>query len=350
MLLTITQASGDKELKGIYLSKALTCMKFFLYKQKCFFIKETDIFGHIVVWTNNTSDIDHFTPQHTVFEQSAACLSVFLELLPGLKLFAILWHTGWTETVAWTWSTIIRLQYLEVFSPKMYKFLVVKYIFISTLFKKSEGDIVIASVRLSVRPSAMLSPPKPLDEIQPNLMCELLTWMGRATSNICLAPPPGALGRGQKVKYHFISITKSISKIFNQTLCVYSQMKDTKHIRRDFYSAALVMPKGWDLGWLGAKIKFCPAVCPLCYLLLNHWTKFNQIRCVSYSYKWGMQRQFFLPRPVGPWGEVKISNIILFQLQSQFQRFLYQTLCVYSQMKDTKHIRWDFYSAALVMP
>ena len=29
-----------------------------------------------------------------------------------------------------------------------------------------------------------------------------------------LAPPPGALGRGQKVKYHLISITKSISKIF----------------------------------------------------------------------------------------------------------------------------------------
>ena len=29
-----------------------------------------------------------------------------------------------------------------------------------------------------------------------------------------LAPPPGAVGRGQKVKFHLISITKSISKIF----------------------------------------------------------------------------------------------------------------------------------------
>ena len=38
--------------------------------------------------------------------------------------------------------------------------------------------------------------------------------MGRAASNFFLAPPPGALGRGQKVKYHLISITKSISKIF----------------------------------------------------------------------------------------------------------------------------------------
>ena len=60
----------------------------------------------------------------------------------------------------------------------------------------------------------MLSPPKPLDEIHPNLVCELHTLMGHATSNIFTAPPPGALGRCQKVKYHLISITKSISKIF----------------------------------------------------------------------------------------------------------------------------------------
>ena len=30
-------------------------------------------------------------------------------------------------------------------------------------------------LRPSVRSSVMLSPPKPLDEIQPNLVCELLT-------------------------------------------------------------------------------------------------------------------------------------------------------------------------------
>ena len=39
--------------------------------------------------------------------------------------------------------------------------------------------------------------------------------MGCATSNFFCPPlPPGALERGQKVKYHLISITKSISKIF----------------------------------------------------------------------------------------------------------------------------------------
>ena len=66
------------------------------------------------------------------------------------------------------------------------------------------------------------------------------------------------------------------------------------------------------------------------------WTKFNQVWCVSYSHEWGVQRQFFWPRPLGPWGGVKRSNIIKFQLQSQFQRFLFQTLCVFSQMKDTR--------------
>ena len=37
---------------------------------------------------------------------------------------------------------------------------------------------------------------------------------GACNIKIFLAPPPGVLGRGQKVKYHLISITKSISKIF----------------------------------------------------------------------------------------------------------------------------------------
>ena len=64
----------------------------------------------------------------------------------------------------------------------------VKNFIIPTLFLKSEGDIVIAFVCPSVCQSAgmsvMLSPPKPLDEIQPNSECELLTSMRRATANL----------------------------------------------------------------------------------------------------------------------------------------------------------------------
>ena len=36
-----------------------------------------------------------------------------------------------------------------------------------------------------------------------------------------------------------------------QTLCVFSQMKATKHIIQDFHSVAWVMPQEWDFGALG---------------------------------------------------------------------------------------------------
>ena len=51
----------------------------------------------------------------------------------------------------------------------------------------------------------------------------------------------------------------------------------------------------------------------------------------------------------GPKGQISL-NIIKFQLQSQFQRFFNQTVCVFSHMKDIKHIRRDFHLAAWVMP
>ena len=56
---------------------------------------------------------------------------------------------------------------------------------------------------------------------------------------------------------------------------------------------------------------------------------------------------------VPPWGlgeGPKRSNIIKSQLLNQFQRFLTQNLCVFSQMKYIKHIRRDFHWTAWVMP
>ena len=53
------------------------------------------------------------------------------------------------------------------------------------------------------------------------------------------------------------------------------------------------------------------SVRPSRYLLLNHWTKFNQIWCVGCSHEWGVQRHiFFWPHPLGPRGGAKRSNII----------------------------------------
>ena len=86
---------SKKELKEMLLSKALTCMNFFLYEHDFLFYHEDGYFGYIIVWKIYTSHTDHFTPQQTAFLHSAACLLVVFELLPGFIPFTILWHIGW---------------------------------------------------------------------------------------------------------------------------------------------------------------------------------------------------------------------------------------------------------------
>ena len=58
--------------------------------------------------------------------------------------------------------------------------------------------------------------------------------------------------RGQKIKYHSVSITK----FSYQNLCLFSQIKDIKHIKQDFNSVAWVVPQGRDLGVLGGQFFF----------------------------------------------------------------------------------------------
>ena len=144
------------------------------------------------------------------------------------------------------------------------------------------------------------------------------------------SPPPGALGRGQKVKYNLISITKSISKIFIPNFVCVLTNERYKIYQMGFLFCCLGHALGWDLVYLGATIKFRPAICPLCYLLLNHWTKFNRIWCVSYSHEWGAQCQFFFgPAPWDP-GEGSKGHIS-FNLNHKvnFKDF-YSKLCVSS--------------------
>ena len=64
------------------------------------------------------------------------------------------------------------------------------------------GSLGVKNEILSIRLSVMLSPPKLLDQIQPNLVCELLTCIGRAKAKSFFAQPTGALGRDQEVKYY----------------------------------------------------------------------------------------------------------------------------------------------------
>ena len=121
---------------------------------------------------------------------------------------------------------------------------------------------------------------------------------------------------------------------------------------------------------------------PLCYILLNHLTKFNRIWCVSYSHEWGPQRQFLLPRPLVPWLGLKRSksfNLILIT-KSISMIFIPNFVCVLTieiyktyqtgfsfccpvhapgmgfwgarvaqRVKKIKHIRLDFYSVAWIM-
>ena len=150
-----------------------------------------------------------------------------------------------------------------------------------------------------------------------------------AQCNFFLTPPPWALGKGQKIKYHLISITKSISKIFIPNfVCVLTNERYKTYQTGFFFSVAWVMPCGtW--GYIGAKIKFRPAVCPLCYLLLNHWTKFYQIWCVSYSHVWGAQRKKNLGLPPGALGSgQKVKYHLIAITKSISKIFIPNFVCV----------------------
>ena len=148
--------------------------------------------------------------------------------------------------------------------------------------------------------------------------------MNGARNGTFFGPAPWGPGEGPKgqISLNIIKIQfqSQFQRFLNQTLCVFSEMKDIKHIRRDFHLAAWVMRQGWDLGvpW-GVWDHFFP--------------KFNQIWCVSYLHECHMHRHHFLA-PLGPLGGAKRSNIIKSELLSQFQRFLNQTLCIFSRMKD----------------
>ena len=75
--------------------------------------------------------------------------------------------------------------------------------------------------------------------------------MGRATAKTFLAPSLGP-GEGSKGQTSFnFNYKVNFKDFLYQTWCVFSQIKDTQHIRWDFYSVAWVMSQVWDFGALG---------------------------------------------------------------------------------------------------
>ena len=76
--------------------------------------------------------------------------------------------------------------------------------------------------------------------------------MNEACNSTFFAPPHWAHGKGQKVKISILQLQSQFQRFLYQTLCVFSQMKDIKHIERDFHSVAWVMhAPGVGLGVLG---------------------------------------------------------------------------------------------------
>ena len=132
-----------------------------------------------------------------------------------------------------------------------------------------------------------------------------------AQGKFFFGPAPWGPGEGSKGQISFNFNYKVNFKDFYSKLCVCSHKWKIQNISDGYFILSSgSCPRGGTWGNLGAKIEFRPAVCPLCYLL-NHWKKINQIWCVSYSHEWGARRKKnFWPRPLGPWGGVKRSNII----------------------------------------
>ena len=130
-------------------------------------------------------------------------------------------------------------------------------IFIPTpFFKKGRGYCN------RLRPSL----PRLFDKIQSNLVVSYSNEWGVQNHN-CLASPPVILGKRPKgqislnfnYKVNFkafftFQLQSQIQRFLYQTLCVFSQMKDRKHIEPNFHFVSCVMPKEWDLGCLGQNL------------------------------------------------------------------------------------------------
>ena len=76
---------------------------------------------------------------------------------------------------------------------------------------------------------------------------------GTSNGTIFLVPRPWGLGEGPKGQISLNLNYSQFQRLLNQTLRVFSQMKDIKHFRREFYSVAWVIPQGRNLRVIGVK-------------------------------------------------------------------------------------------------
>ena len=137
-------------------------------------------------------------------------------------------------------------------------------------------------------------------------------------------PAPWGPGEGSKGQISFNSNYKVNFKDFCTKLCACSHKWKIQNISEGFWFCRLGHAPGvglWGTGGAKSKKK-----------------NFQTWSCgISNQRGWPAEQNaskiFILRSNWWPWGEVNRSNIIEFRLTCQFQRFLYQTLCVLYKWK-----------------
>ena len=71
------------------------------------------------------------------------------------------------------------------------------------------------------------------------------------------------------------------------------------------------------------------------------------IWCMSYSQEWGVQRQFFLPCSLGPWGQVKSQISFNFNYKVNFKEFIPNFVCVLTNERNKTYQTRFFLSPGL---
>ena len=112
---------GTLNLRGRCFQKLLLVCKFSCISKNGHFLS-----SYIVVWTIYTSHTDLFTPQNTVFEYSAACLSFLFELRTTYNQLKYIWkYFGLNVCIS---SIIYNFWCLNIYKRKLEK------IYLSTNF------------------------------------------------------------------------------------------------------------------------------------------------------------------------------------------------------------------------
>ena len=145
---------------------------------------------------------------------------------------------------------------------------------------------------------------------------------------------PWGPGEGSKGQISFNFNYKVNFKDFYTKLCVYTHKWKIQNISDGiFILSPGSCPRGGTWGCLGAKITFRPAVCPLCYLLLNHWRNSTKFGVWVSPINGACNGNFFGPAPLGPWEGSKGQILFYFNYNPISKIFIPNFVCVLTNVR-----------------